>query len=182
MDPHLRMSDTVMADAIQNPTRCVFNTSSILELLMSRCRFLAVVFFVCTAFAIPAAAQEVGVRAGVSVDPNQFYFGGHAETAPLIENLHFRPNLEVGVGNDTTLVAFNIEFAYHFPSQHQWHVYAGGGPALNFIHAGGETASEGGLNLLVGVQHARGLFAEFKVGMLDSPNVKLGVGYAFRWR
>ena len=149
---------------------------------MFRFRFVAIALFVCTAFAVPAASQELGVRAGVSVDPDQFYFGGHAETPPLVTNLRFRPNLEIGVGDDTTLVAFNIEFAYHFPSQRSWHAYAGGGPALNFIRRFGETNSEGGLNLLIGVQHAGGLFAEFKVGTLDSPDVKLGVGYAFQWR
>ena len=149
---------------------------------MPRCRFVAIALFAFTASVVPAAAQEVGVRAGVSVNPDQFYFGGHAETAPLVGNLRFRPNLEVGIGDDTTLVAVNIEFAYHFPSQRSWHAYAGGGPALNFIRRGGETDSEGGLNLLVGVQHARGLFAEFKVGTLDSADVKLGVGYAIRWR
>lgn len=31
----------------------------------------------------PAGAQTVGVRAAVSVDPDQFYFGGHAETLAL---------------------------------------------------------------------------------------------------
>ena len=149
---------------------------------MSRCRFVAIALFAFTAFAVPTAAQELGVRAGVSVNPDQFYFGGHAETANLVDNLRFRPNLEVGVGDNVTLVAFNIEFAYHFPSQRSWHAYAGGGPALNFIRFRGDTDSEGGLNLLVGVQHARGLFAELKVGTLDSPDVKFGVGYAFRWR
>jgi len=149
---------------------------------MSRCRFVAIALFAVTASVVPAAAQETGVRAGVSVNPDQFYFGGHAETGNLVGNLRFRPNLEVGVGDNVTLVAFNIEFAYHFPSQRSWHAYAGGGPALNFIRFRGDTDSEGGLNLLVGVQHARGLFAELKVGTLDSPDVKLGVGYAFRWR
>lgn len=149
---------------------------------MSRCRFVAIALFACIACVVPAAAQELGVRAGVSVNPDQFYFGGHAETAPLVGNLRFRPNLEVGVGDNTTLVAFNIEFAYHFPSQQSWHAYAGAGPALNFIRRGGETNSEGGLNLLIGIQHSGGLFAEFKVGTLDSPDVKMGVGYAFKWR
>ncbi len=149
---------------------------------MSRCRFVAIALFAVTASVVPAAAQETGVRAGVSVNPDQFYFGGHVETGNLVGNLRFRPNLEVGVGDNVTLVAFNIEFAYHFPSQRSWHAYAGGGPALNFIRFRGETASEGGLNLLIGVQHARGLFAELKVGTLDSPDVKIGVGYAFRWR
>lgn len=129
-----------------------------------------------------ASAQSVGVRGGVSAKPDQFYFGGHVETAPLIDRLHFRPNLEVGVGDDRTLVAFNFEFAYHFPSQTTWNVYAGAGPALNLLRFRGETDPGGGLNLLMGVQHNRGLFAEFKVGTVDSPRVKFAVGYAARWQ
>ena len=49
-----------------------------------------------------ARAQGPGVRAGVSVDPDQFYFGGHYETGELIDRLYLRPNLEVGVGDDVT--------------------------------------------------------------------------------
>jgi hypothetical protein len=30
--------------------------------------------------------------------------------------------------------------------------------------------------------HEDGLFAELKVGALDSPRLKFGVGYAIRWR
>ena len=133
-------------------------------------------------FAASAHAQSVGARAGVSVDPDQFYFGGHVETAPLIDRLRFRPNIEIGVGDDRTLVAFNFEFAYHFPSQGTWNVYAGAGPALNLLRFLGDTNSGGGLNLLMGVQHNRGLFAEFKVGTVDSPRVKFAVGYAVRWQ
>jgi hypothetical protein len=33
---------------------------------------------------------------------------------------------------------------------------------------------------MVGVAHNRGLFFEFKVGFIDSPEVKIGVGYTFR--
>ena len=38
----------------------------------------------------------------------------------------------------------------------------------------------GGFNMLVGVQHAGGLFSELKVGALDSPTLKFTVGYQFR--
>ena len=41
----------------------------------------ALVFLAVVASASPAAAQGPGVRAGVSVDPDQFYIGGHYETA-----------------------------------------------------------------------------------------------------
>ncbi len=136
----------------------------------------------------PAAAQTLGygVRAGVSVDPDQFYFGGHVQTEPLIDHLRFRPNVEIGIGDSTKLIAFNVEFAYFFPqSRPPWQIYAGGGPALNVINfdpdpGDGDTHAEPGLNMLVGVQHSKGLFFEFKVGAFDSPDFKFGVGYSWR--
>jgi hypothetical protein len=134
----------------------------------------------------PAAAQdlEFGARAGVSVDPDQFYFGGHVTTEPLIDRLRFRPNVEIGVGDDTTLIGFNVEFAYFFPTRSPWQIYAGGGPALNVINldldGDDDTRSEAGLNVLVGVQHSKGLFFEFKVGAFDSPEFKFGVGYSWK--
>lgn len=129
----------------------------------------------------PAIAQTIGARAGVSVDPEQFYFGAHAETPPLVDRLRFRPNVEIGLGDDITIAAFNVEFAYHFRSTEAWNVYAGGGPALNVFKRGRETDAEPGVNALVGVAHEDGLFAEFKVGALDGPRVKFGVGYSVKW-
>ena len=148
------------------------------------CKFsCAVVLAAASTFgAAPASAQqlEVGVRAGVSVDPDQFYFGAHAQTEPIIDRLRFRPNVEIGLGDDTTLVGFNVEFAYFFPTRSPWHLYAGGGPALNVINRDDDTRAEGGLNALVGVEHSRGLFFEFKIGAFDSPEFKFGVGYTWR--
>ena len=69
-----------------------------------------------TCLAMPAYAQtHVGVRAGVSADPDQFFFGGHIETEPLLERLSFRPNAEIGIGDDTTTIALNLEFVYSIP-------------------------------------------------------------------
>jgi hypothetical protein len=64
----------------------------------------------------PASAQVApGLRAGLSVDPDQFYVGGHLETEPLVEGLVFKPNVEVGFGDEVTLAAFNFEFEWKFP-------------------------------------------------------------------
>jgi len=132
-------------------------------------------------FATPANAQSFGVRAGASADPDQFFFGGHYETRPLMKNLTFRPNIEVGVGDDVTLVAFNIEFAYWIDLNNKpWKVYLGGGPAANLYDHDDNTDLQGGFNLMVGAQHRGGLFGEFKVGLIDSPDVKFTVGYAFK--
>jgi hypothetical protein len=134
-----------------------------------------------------SAQQGPGVRAGVSADPDQFIFGGHYDTGPLIEHLSFRPNAEVGVGDNRTTLSVNFEFAYWIPiNKKPWSVYVGGGPALLVYHHNegsdnaGHTDTEPGFNLLVGVAHRGGLFAEVKAGLIDSPAVKFTVGYTFR--
>jgi hypothetical protein len=130
----------------------------------------------------PAAAQAPGVRAGISVDPDQFYFGGHYETGPLVERLHFKPNAELGFGDDVTLFGINFEFVYKFLMRNDWTLYAGGGPAVNFYDFkdvdDGDT--EPGLNVLFGAETARALFFEVKLGAIDSPDVKFGVGWSFK--
>jgi hypothetical protein len=127
-----------------------------------------------------AAAQGLGVRAGASVDPDQFYVGGHYETGALVERLHFRPNLEVGFGDDLTALGFNLEFVYKVPIDGPWTLYAGGGPALNVYSFNDETETDGGVNVLFGAETSNGLFFEVKVGAIDSPDVKFGIGYTWR--
>ena len=136
-----------------------------------------------------AAAQEgVGVRVGVSADPDQFLFGGHMETAPLLERLVFKPNAEIGNGSDLVVIGLNLEFAFKIDLDDQaWSPYVGAGPALNIIdrnsngrsRGGDDTNVEGGFNILIGVEHEGGLFTELKVGALDSPDLKFVVGYVF---
>jgi hypothetical protein len=129
-----------------------------------------------------AFSQTIGPHAGISFHPEQFYFGAHAETPPLADRLRFRPSLDIGVGGDVTTASLNVEFAYHVRSPQAWNVYAGGGPALNIIKTRDDTHAEPGLNVLVGLAHEDGLFMEVKAGALDSPRLKIGVGYQFRFR
>jgi hypothetical protein len=150
---------------------------------MTRDRFhgiLAALGLILLLSAGSASAQTFGARVGVSAEPDQFYFGGHVETPPVVDRLRFRPNVELGIGNDTKVLGLNFEFAYHFPDRRGWNLYAGGGPALNFIDTELENRAEGGFNVLIGVQHEGGLFAEAKAGAIESPNFKIGVGYVFR--
>jgi hypothetical protein len=130
--------------------------------------------------ASPAQAQVApGIQGGISLDPDQFYFGGHIETAPLVDRLRFRPSVDIGIGDDLTVVAGNFDFTYTFPGNQRWSFYVGGGPSINFYDNGG-TNTEGGFNFLIGAKDRRGLFFEMKVGLADSPDLKFGVGYTFR--
>jgi hypothetical protein len=129
-------------------------------------------------------AQDLGLRFGVSIDPDQVYFGGHVETDPLFEELRFRPNVEIGFGNDATVVALNGEFVWPFDLQNGDSVYVGMGPAINIISfdAGpvSDTEVRAGFNFLMGYEFEEGFHAELKVGAIDSPEVKFGFGYTWR--
>ena len=145
-------------------------------------------FAALTLAALPtaAAAQGPGIRAGASVDPDQFYLGGHYESNALVNRLYFKPNAELGFGDDVTTIALNFEFVYKFPVARPWTLYAGGGPALNIYSfdsdrfGNDDSDAQGGLNLLFGAETSRGLFFEMKVGAIDSPDLKFGVGYTWR--
>jgi len=149
--------------------------------LSSRVKVLPTVLLAVLATSTQAWAQGPGVRGGISIDPDQFYFGGHYETPALVDRLHFRPNLEVGIGDDVVTTAINFEFVYKFPSRSPWRLYAGGGPAVNFYSFDNDNSeTEGGFNFLIGAEQRNGLFFELKVGVIDSPDLKFGVGYTFR--
>jgi hypothetical protein len=122
-----------------------------------------------------------GIQGGLSLDPDQVYFGGHIETTPLVDRLRFRPSVDIGIGDDLTVAAFNFDFTYTFPGRQGWNFYVGAGPSINWYNAdNGGDATEGGFNFLLGAKQAGGLFFEMKVGMADSPDLKFGVGYTFR--
>jgi hypothetical protein len=149
-------------------------------------RFATILFAALVLVSAPAAAQTFGVRAGASGGPEQFFFGGHFETPPfgapdaeVLNRVHFRPNVELGTGDDRKLIAANFEFVYKFDMPKPWGLYAGAGPALNLIWDT-EQHSEGGFNFLAGVEHESGLFAEVKTGVIESARFKVTVGYVVR--
>lgn len=145
-------------------------------------------FLLLTCLAVPGFAQTgFGVRAGISAQPNQFYLGAHVTTGEVVKNFWFKPNMEVGFGNHVTQVALNGEFVYQLNiAKSEWVPYLGGGPAINIATFHGEgntgnvTDTGPGFNFLGGVGKTKGVFAEIKVGLIDSPEFKFGIGYTFR--
>lgn len=128
----------------------------------------------------PVSAQSPGVQAGVSSDPGQVFVGLHLETRPILEQLRFRPGLDIGFGDDRALVAINLDLVYRIPLERsRWALQVGAGPAVNVIR-NRDTDVEGGFNILLGVRHDRGLLTELRVGMMDSPDLKFAIGYTFR--
>ena len=122
-----------------------------------------------------------GIQGGVSLDPDQVFFGGHVETSPLVDRLRFRPNVDIGLGDNLTSVGFNFDFTYAFTPPRPWGLYAGAGPSVNWYDFdGGGSRTDGGFNFLLGAKQREGMFFEMRIGMADSPDLKFGVGFTFR--
>jgi hypothetical protein len=138
----------------------------------------------CFVVAKPAHAQGTfGVRAGASSLPDQFFIGAHVESPELTQTgpLTFRPNVELGFGHGTTLLAGNLEFVFwvHFPDS-TWSSYFGAGPSIDWVHNDFESRAHGGFNGLVGFQNSSGLFLEVKRGDGGNPELKVAVGYVLK--
>jgi len=147
-----------------------------------------VAFALCALLPGAALAQVrsgVGPRVGFSVDPDQLVLGGQMIVGEVAPNLTFDPNLELGFGDDVTVVAANFDLHYHFDVPDMtWRPYAGFGLGINFIDwdGGDETEVGGNVILGAGVPTSAGnrFFGELKFGLGDIPELKLMVGWNFR--
>ncbi len=138
---------------------------------------------------------RLGIRGATSLDPELFLFGVHSQLGPFFnENVYARPNLEIGFGELTTLLALNFEGVYRLPVNartSRWNIYAGGGPALAFSHRNfveetdrgkidfGDLDLDMGFNFLLGFQQREGMFFELKTTAYSIPTIRFEVGYNF---
>jgi len=140
---------------------------------------------------------QLGVRAGVALDPELVLVGVQAQVGPFFNrDVYFRPNVEFGFGEVTALFAINPEVIYRLPissRQGRWSAYVGVGPGFNFLHQNfdrnedgkridfGDFHSDVGLNVLGGIRYRSGMFMELKTTVYSdpSPTLRLIVGYNF---
>ena len=142
---------------------------------------------------------RIGVEAGVGMDPELIMFGGHAAFGPLFtRGVDFRPGVEFGIGEITTLFGINLDVLYSLPGARPagWAPYIGAGPNFALSHRGFEsegegedddrnrfdfsdTDFEGGFNFIAGARHRNGMFLELKATAYGVSNVRLLVGYNF---
>lgn len=154
---------------------------------------LAILLFL--ALAAPAAAQGVGfqrwgLRAGASDKPDQLVAGLQIDLGEIIEQLRFQPHLDLGVGDDQTLVTLGAPFVYRLPEVGPFEVYGGAGVAMALLdteddpNRSGDESSDfiitplfvGGFSRLVGPSEAA---VELNLGGGDLPNVKLVFSWMF---
>ncbi len=160
---------------------------------MRRVFFSTLVLTVCLITATSLQARDYvlgwGGRVGATLDPEQVHVGFHLDLGDIAERLRLQPNVEIGFGDNATLVAINPEVFYLFTPHNRWTPYAGGGLGINIINwddkAGmaDNTETEIGLNLLGGIEtkisDTTKFFGEVKFGVGDSPDAKFAVGLTF---
>jgi hypothetical protein len=82
----------------------------------------------------------VGVEGGIALDPELIEFGGHATFGPVFRSsVTFRPGIEFGLGEVTTLFGVNLDVLYELPGSDggtRWSPYVGAGPNFTLSHRG----------------------------------------------
>jgi len=145
--------------------------------------------------AIALAGSDTGIgfrgwgpRVGLSINPDQVYFGAHLDFGNFAKHVRFQPNIELGFGDNEKLFAINAEAAYRFSSTWDvWTPYLGGGLGANIESFDNErnnnSQTDLGVNLLGGIE--KGLsngdrfFIEAKFSLNDVPDAKIGIGWTF---
>lgn len=134
----------------------------------------------------PFGLHGIGPRGGVTIDPDQIHFGGQLDLGDLAPQLMLMPNIEVGLGDDRTVIAPMFEVDYRFREDWgSWNPYLGGGIGPVFTsYDRGNNDTELGISVQGGIarqmSHASGFFfMEFKLGLVDYPDAKFTLGWSF---
>ena len=139
-------------------------------------------------FLVPTAAsgsdigfRGLGPRFGATMEPDQLRVGLTTDFGHFADHVRFQPNVELGLGDHPTLLAFNFDTAYRFRSRWDvWSPYLGGGVNLQFVEG---SSMETGLSALGGIE--KGLsgggrfFLESRIGIVDTPDLGFMAGFTF---
>ena len=155
------------------------------------------VFVICLLATCGPAAAEMGFygwgpRLGAGDDPDQVLFGLHQDFGEIVENLRFQPSLDVGFGDDHTLVSGVVPVHYRFPGDAKTTPYLGGGLVLAWIdrdppgRRGDDSDFEIAPIFVAGIEwrarRAADVLLELQLPGGDVHDAKLLVGWMFRAR
>jgi hypothetical protein len=175
---------------------------------------LALICLVCLSLTLPALAQDEaraeqaaasggggqdlfgyqgwGLRGGLNIDPDQLMVGAHLDLGQIVPQLRFMPNLEIGFGDNQTLVGLWAEVQWVFrnvqlntpESAGIWRPYVGGGLGVIYRdHDVRGNDTDLGLSLIGGfdrqMQNGQHFLVELGFGLSDAPNFTLMAGYTF---
>ena len=144
--------------------------------------------------ALPAAAlansfATYGPHFGFSTSPDQFVVGGQLQWGDVAPSLDFVPSLDLGFGDNQTIISLNGDFHYRLDTGTKWQPYLGGGVGVHFVsidNAGpgiDDSRTDSGGHFIGGADVAtKGgsrFFVEGRFGFSDSPSFKALAGWKF---
>ncbi len=125
-----------------------------------------------------------GLRAGLASDPDQIVGGVQFDLGEFRPNLRFRPDVQLGLGDDVTTLYVTAPVHFRFNVQEAFTPYAGGGVALGLVDrdlpptsTADETSFEIGFRATGGLEwNRRGTAAfavELSLGFGDVPDAQI---------
>lgn len=128
-----------------------------------------------------------GPRVGLSVNPDQVFFGAHLDMGEAFPHVRFQPNAELGFGDDATVFQLDGDLHYRFLEDWDvWNPYLGGGLGLAHISVdNGGSDTEFQVHMVGGIEkyiRSGKFFLETKLGIVDdeeSPDWKFLAGWTF---
>jgi hypothetical protein len=151
------------------------------------------------ALALPASAHAAdsfttfGPHLGFGSDPDQVFIGGQFVVGEVGPNIDLVPMVDIGFGDDATIISLNGDFRYRIDlAGYRWQPYVGAGVGFHFVSFDGNGPLEdgddtfGGGHFIVGVdaptRTGNRFFADLKLGIGDSPDLKIEAGWNFKIR
>ncbi len=131
------------------------------------------------ALASPASAgHELGVRAGGFDD---FYVGAEWQTPARIGPATFAPSVDFAFG-DLDAVAINGDLRWELLPVFDtgMSIYGKAGPTLMFAGNNNEIGLSLSIGADIGMRNGRSLHLEWRFGLGDIPDSKLGIALMFR--
>ena len=134
--------------------------------------------------AVPVYAQNAfGLRAGATLHPDQAHFGFQVRPPRLSPRVRVRPSVELGIGDDATILAVNVDLTYEFHGR-DVRPWVGAGPGLVVVsrdHPRDGSDLDAGLNLVGGLDWGPDYrySVEGRLGVGDLPELKFTFGWIF---
>ena len=128
-----------------------------------------------------------GVRFGLSDDPNQMIVGAQYDFGEITNGVHFEPNIELGFGDDFTILSATAAAHYHFKDVEKVRPYAGAGVTLAYVDIDHDLVDDSEVEIAVkaigGVmwplKHGRDFFLELNINFGDIQDTQLMAGWRF---
>ena len=155
---------------------------------MKRLTIRALAVVLVTAASVATAGQPpLGARGGYTnwEGHSQVHLGGHVKLGDVLPNVAFTPGLELGFGSGMTVLTLNGDLYYRATeyAQKHWQPYVGGSVSLNHTNFDPGSETDLGLSALIGttyaLQNGNELLAEIRLGLIDSPGLKITAGITF---